>query len=217
MLRTFRRRNDQQFETGTAPLEPWVFHEQMKEMASQIATVVPPTVFSSFMSNGGTEDNRPQRVSRNNASGPRNGFSIESIIEAQNQVNDINFERSRPHRELMERFMTSSMEANTQSIRHMELQASSMERFIQTIERRTESLERISASLSPATSSSPPLPTQTTTSTSPPLPTQPTPSSLPLSPPQPTRTSFPSSGHLNENSNDQSESSRPSKRRRMSL
>lgn len=45
MLRIYRRRKDQQSRTGEAGLKHWEFHDAMKDMAAEIATVVPPTVY----------------------------------------------------------------------------------------------------------------------------------------------------------------------------
>lgn len=57
-------------------------------------------------------------------------FSIEALIEAQNELNNANFERDCPQRELMERYLSSSIGFNEQSPRYMESFAATRERMI---------------------------------------------------------------------------------------
>jgi hypothetical protein len=120
----------------------------MDILLSDVATAVPPTVYSTMMPQGATEDNRRERVPRNTSTRPTSllnagGFSIEAltgIIEA-------NFERARPQRELMEDYMRSSMDLNVRSISIMESFVSTRERMLQNSEHQYASFERVSASL----------------------------------------------------------------------
>lgn len=144
MLRTFRRRKDQQSATGTPPLTAWPFHEEMELLTSEVATVVPPTVFSSFMENGETEDNRPERPARRTRIGQGAGsFSIEDVYGVMNahyERMDAHYERTRPERELIQRYLSASMN-------FMESLTSTREQMLENMIQSRETFERVSTAL----------------------------------------------------------------------
>jgi hypothetical protein len=210
MLRTYRRRKDQQSLTGTAPQAVWAFHDEMDSLVSDIPTAVPPTVYSSMMPQGETEDNRRERVPRNTSARSTrlqtsNDFSIEALLEGQKELMDGYFERTRPQRELVDRFLEDTMRSNAQYFDYMESLTSSRNVMLEIMQGQREDsrqqmdhFDRVSASLRGEMRTL--------------LEKNNNRQSVHLPSPSPSR--FPSS---NESSRGHNESSRANKRRRMSL
>jgi hypothetical protein len=135
ILKTYRRRKDQESRTGQAPEAPWEFHEKMDEIASSMATVVPPTVFTSFMIEGNTVDNRVSGANESRRSRGSRTTDAQSLqqqyIEALQEMNEANYQRNQPQRDMLERYLTSSMNYHSSSLQYMQRFMESRESMIQ--------------------------------------------------------------------------------------
>lgn len=61
ILKKFRRRKEQETQTGTAPQAYWEFHDKLEQIGMSTATVIPPTINTLFMRFGETVDSRANR------------------------------------------------------------------------------------------------------------------------------------------------------------
>lgn len=146
LMKIFRRRKDQQTRTGQAPQAPWIFHERLSQMGERMATVTPPTVYTSFMRFGNTVDNRADMAteSSNNmrirtySNRQRRNPSVQQFSEAIRELSDYNYTRAAPEREAAANFMSRFLESRERMLENQRVRT-------EQIERRTVALERMMA------------------------------------------------------------------------
>ena len=116
----------------------------MDQIASSMATVVPPTVYSSFMSDGNTADNRAPGTNQRRRNDSRRNVGTESVqqqyINAMQEMNEENHRRTQEQRDMLERYFTSSINYHSSSLEYMRMFLESRERLIQNQERQHDQM-----------------------------------------------------------------------------